>query len=490
MTTGFSDNVENLVLLGSTYGTGNALANVMVGSRGSSNTLSGAGGNDTLSGGIGNDTLDGGTGTDTVDYWTATQRVIVDLAGSGTNAIGDGTDTLISIENLEGSAFDDRLFGNADDNLILGRGGDDAIYGRAGADLLFGGAGNDVLDGGADNDRLEGDGGNDTLAGGSGNDILDGGAGSDTVDYWSAGTGLVVDLSASGANATGEGTDTLIGIENLLGSRFADLLSGNSDTNVVLAWDGDDIVRGLGGSDLLFGEAGNDTLDGGSDNDRLEGGEGNDILMGGSGDDTLNGGAGRDTVDYWTATQRVIVDLAGSGTNALGEGTDTLFDIENLEGSRFDDRLWGTAGTNLILGRSGDDALFGRAGADVLFGGSGHDTIEGGADADRLEGGAGNDVFAYLAWSDSTAGARDRIDDFGLGDKIDLSAIDANAATPSNDAFTYLGNAAFSNVAGQLRVYQSASSWIAEGDVNGDGMVDLVIEITSDHALTGSSFFL
>lgn len=340
-------------------------------------------GNDVLLGGEGDDILDGGSGSDTVDYWSATQRVIVDLAGSGTNALGEGLDTLIEVENIEGSAFGDRLFGDAARNLLLGRSGDDALFGRGGADLLFGGAGNDTLDGGADNDRMEGGDGNDVLTGGAGDDMLDGGAGVDTVDYWSASQRVVADLAGSGTNALGEGADTLVGIENLEGSSFNDRFFGDGSSNVFLGRGGDDVMHGRDGADLLLGGGGNDELDGGADNDRLEGGSGNDILVGGTGDDILDGGDGVDTVDYWTATQRVVVDLAGSGSNALGQGVDTLIGVENLEGTKWHDRLFGDGANNLFVGRAGDDTIYGRGGTDVLLGGAGNDLLYGDEGNDR-----------------------------------------------------------------------------------------------------------
>jgi Ca2+-binding RTX toxin-like protein len=406
--------------------------------------LYGDDGNDSLSGGSGDDILNGGAGTDTANFWSATARVIVDLAGSGTNAIGEGTDTLISIENVEGTRFDDRLFGDGAANVILGRAGDDTIVGRAGADVLFGSDGNDALDGGADSDRLEGGAGNDTLVGGTGDDILDGGTGIDTVDYWSAQHGLSVDLAASGSNATGEGSDTIIGVENVEASGFDDWVSGNGDANLILARSGDDTIFGQGGADTLFGGSGNDYLSGGDGDDRLEGEAGADILAGGSGNDILNGGDGIDTVDYWSAQLGLTIDLAIAGPNATGEGADTLIGIENVEASAFNDTVSGDDNNNVILARAGDDIVFGHGGDDLLFGGNGNDQLDGGAGADRLEGAAGNDVLVGGSGNDILDGG-DGVDtvDFWLADghvSIDLASGTATSLATGNDVLIGIEN--------------------------------------------------
>jgi len=69
--------------------------------------------------------------------------------------------------------------------------------------------------------------------------------------------------------------------------------------------------------------------------------------------------------------------------------------------------------------------------------------------------------------------------DFNTGDHLDLSAIDASTAHSGNDAFAFIGEAAFSNVAGELRVVGSGSDWVIEGDVDGDGIADISIAVTT-----------
>ncbi|MBD9484678.1 retention module-containing protein [Pseudomonas sp. PDM14] len=125
---------------------------------------------------------------------------------------------------------------------------------------LSGGSGNDVLIGGAGNDTLNGGNGDDLLVGGAGNDTLNGGAGIDTASYVDATSGVTVSLAISGAqNTLGAGNDTLTGIENLIGSRFDDVLIGNSGSNTLSGNGGNDTLTGGGGADTfkwLAGETG------------------------------------------------------------------------------------------------------------------------------------------------------------------------------------------------------------------------------------------
>ncbi|GJE27980.1 DUF642 domain-containing protein [Methylobacterium organophilum] len=435
----------------------------LVGSGGASGSLlKGETGNDTLVSGAGNDTLDGGVGTDTADYSASTAAVTVSLgAGTASGGYAQG-DTLTLIENLVGSAYADTLTGDATANLLSGGTGNDTLAGGAGADTLDGGAGTDTatyaasstgvtvnlatnlnsggdaagdvllnvedLTGSSFADRLTGDShanflsggaGNDTLAGGSGADTLDGGAGTDIADYSASATAVTVSLAAgtgSGGDAAG---DTLMSIEGVIGSAFADTLVAAAAGSALRGGDGNDTLKGGAGTDTLDGGAGIDTADyaassaaitvnlatginvgGDADGDTildvenvvgsayddsligdgnanlLSGGAGNDTLIGGGGADTLDGGAGTDTADYAASGLAVSVNLStgmGSGGNADG---DVLVSIENIVGSTYADVLTGDANANLLKGGAGDDTLAGLGGADTLDGGTGSNTAD------------------------------------------------------------------------------------------------------------------
>ncbi|MEO1091170.1 MAG: M10 family metallopeptidase C-terminal domain-containing protein [Pseudomonadota bacterium] len=331
------------------------------------------------------DFLDGGGGQDAASYVHAPSRVVVDLV-AGTASGGDGADWLRAIEDVHGSAYDDRLIGN---------GGGNALYGRRGDDYLLGNAGDDHLDGGED---------------------------SDVVSYANATSGMIVDLLA-GTAVGGDGQDTLVSIEHVFGSDHRDIIGGTTGSNTILGYDGGDILfagtyRDDDGNtdwftNVLNGGGGNDVLYGADGNDRLLGGAGGDRLVGNAGSDTLDGGEDVDTVDYTHAEAGVTVDL-DAGTASGGDGTDRLVSIERVYGSAFDDRLVGDDGDNLLNGRDGYDTLIGGDGADTLhagfdtdgsllvagdetdYGGDGDvasNRLHGSNGSDYVRGGDGNDIM-------------------------------------------------------------------------------------------------
>jgi Ca2+-binding RTX toxin-like protein len=361
------------------------------------------------------------------------------------------------------------------DNIVSGTDGKDALFGTAGADELYGGGGNDdltgrggddILSGGSGHNHLWGNLGNDTFLGGSGTDAFAGGGGIDTVLYEQSPAGVTVNLAThigSGGDAAG---DTFYSIENVVGSAHDDTLVGNAAGNH---------LDGGQGNDALSGGQGNDTLDGGDGNDMIWGNSGNDTLSGGPGADVLSGGTGVDTADYSTSASGVTVNLAlgtGSGGDAQG---DKLSSIENVTGSAFNDQLTGSNGANQLSGGAGNDTLNGGGGNDHLIGGDGNDILIGGRGQDVLTGGAGADTFTFRDFHDSMPGHADQITDFShaQGDRIDLSGIDANAHATGNQAFTYIGSAAFTDVAGQLHY----ADHMLEGDTNGDGKADIQIHV-------------
>ncbi|SEL68569.1 calcium-binding protein [Xaviernesmea oryzae] len=206
-------------------GTGNADA--LSGMEGR-DRLEGGAGNDRLTGGAGADQLIGGTGSDTASYATAASGLIADLTKSANNTGDAAGDSFDSIENLEGSAFADRLTGSAEKNILTGGAGDDTLFGLAGNDSLYGGDGNDSLDGGAGNDRIFGELGKDILTGGAGKDIFffktigdstATAAGRDTITDFSGKGGDKIHLAFIDADTTRAGNQAFdfIGTKNFTG---------------------------------------------------------------------------------------------------------------------------------------------------------------------------------------------------------------------------------------------------------------------------------
>ncbi|WP_454563198.1 retention module-containing protein [Pseudomonas sp. AIG] len=169
-----------------------------------------------------------------------------------------------------------------DGHTLTGTSGDDVLVAGTGDNILNGGDGNDVLTAGSGNNELHGGAGNDLLYSGPGNDLLDGGTGIDTASYAHATAGVTVNLGLLGAqNTIGAGTDTLTGIENLVGSNFNDTLTGDNNNNVINGGLGNDILNGGGGDDLLIGGMGNNTMTGGAGADTfqwLKGNSGHDLI--------------------------------------------------------------------------------------------------------------------------------------------------------------------------------------------------------------------
>ena len=205
--------------------------------------LNGGDGDDVLGGDDGDDILQGGAGDDKLYGWYGTDHIYG----------GAGRDLLL------GDWGDDTLDGGADDDTLFGYEGNDTLHGGAGNDTMVGDAGNDAIDAGDGNNSLWGGAGDDTLEGGVGSDTIDGGAGTDIASYASARSRIEVDLSIlEDQNTRGAGTDTLISIENVVGSNFDDVLAGNAGANLLNGGDGDDLLKGDGGADVLAGGAGAD----------------------------------------------------------------------------------------------------------------------------------------------------------------------------------------------------------------------------------------
>ncbi|MGZ9738101.1 beta strand repeat-containing protein [Pseudomonas sp. GNP012] len=353
--------------------------------------------NNTLYAGVGNNVLDGSTGIDSASYLYATSAVTVSLAVTTAQTTGgSGADTLIAIENLTGSNYNDTLTGNAAANLLSGGAGNDTLNGGAGNDVFDGGTGLDRMTGGDGSDAyhvdnagdvvietnatastggsdtiysylsaytlganvengsilatgvaaLTGNSLNNTLYAGAGNNVLNGGIGTDTLSYAFATAAVTVNLGLTTAQATGgSGTDTLLNFENLTGSNYNDKLTGNAAAN---------------------------TLNGGVGNDTLDGMAGNDVLEGGAGLDRMTGGDGAD-IYYVDNTGDVVIET--NATASIG-GSDTVFSslsAYTLGANVESGRLLAT-GVASLTGNSLNNTLYAGAGNNVLNGSTGVDT--------------------------------------------------------------------------------------------------------------------
>jgi Ca2+-binding RTX toxin-like protein len=402
--------------------------------RGGNDVVCGGTGNDMFAAepsGDGSDWVSGGAGVDTVSYAARAAAVRVDLDGvADDGAVGEKDNALADVENITGGSAADTLIGNAGANtltegagngLLIGGDGNDMLLGGPGADRLNGlagdldllvpGSGDDVVDGGIGTldmvlfldsphpvtaslktGKASGDGSdtitgseglfgsakNDDLTGAVGLTLLMGWTGDDVLRGGGIGTQTLAGFMLSGSpvhvatgTATGEGTDTLVGIAGVVGTPFDDSYLGTAGADLFLGGAGADTADGAGGADILVGEDGRDVL---------IGADGRDTLLGGPGADRLEGGSGEDTASFALAPSGVTADLT---TGVATEGaTDTLVSIENLNGSPYADILSGDDRANRIVAGEGNDAVSTRGGDDYVDAGAGTDSVDGGAGTD------------------------------------------------------------------------------------------------------------
>lgn len=464
--------------------------------------LDGHDGHDYISGGVGVDTIIGGIGDDKIEagrdndiVWAGNGNDNID-AGEGSDFVsaGAGNDTVHGkegddeingnegIDTIFGDAGNDHLDGGDDDDRISGGAGDDTLIGGAGHDTIYGGDHDDVIHGNEGDDVLYGDEGDDVLFGNHGLDLLNGGDGKDTADY-SAGSAVTVDLqngAVSGGFAEG---DTLISIENVIGSDSSD----SADR------------------DYLYGDA---------EDNHLQGMAGNDILEGGAGADIIDGGAGWDYARYTRSSTGVTVNLF-SGINTDGDAAgDTLIGIEAVVGSSHNDSITGGNSNDHLRGEAGNDVLSGGAGSDQLFGGEGDDTFvyvqgrdsinEQGTGIDRVEFDASwniddviidGNVLAFesnvnqITFNDITL-----IEAFAFDGHADMTLVQLQAYLDALAA-NHVGTSAvesFDGAGGSDTVDYSASldgvrvdlqnGSIAEGDAEGDTLISIENIIGSDNS--------
>ena len=411
-------------------------------------------GNDVFKMSGGNDILNGEFGFDRVNYTAATLGpILVDLAngivtkyGNTAKTVVAGTDTLRSVEFVTGTKFADTFVatnfssstqnsgslvtGNTDgsSNEFEGRDGNDLIFGNGNTRVSYlhatGGVTVDLQAGIADGNasvghdtftsvnRVRGSEFADTVLGGDpvngesfegrgGDDTINGRGGFDRSTYLLEDHAVSVHLAAGKVvGGVNTGTDTLISVEAVSGTDFADVFNAGVDNDPVY------------GSAVAYGVAGAANVGSLGTFNEFEGAGGDDQII----------GNGNTRVAFYNATSGVVVDLAAGTSIGASTGTDTMSGVNAARGSEFNDILLGNGGGNTLEGRGGNDVLDGRGGNDIL------------------NGGTGSDIFAFGSGADG-------IGDFnrGEGDRIDLRAfagitgignLTFTAGTVTNNVFT------------------------------------------------------
>ncbi len=420
-------------------------------------TIMGGAGNDIINGRGGNDTMIGGNGSDLYAVDSVLDQVIEtnpDLLIGGSDQVNSWVNYTLgaNVERLQLTGLAVSGTGNSLANVIVGHEIDNILDGRAG------------------NDKLNGRAGNDTMIGGDGSDLFFVDSVLDVVVETNA------DLTAGGNDKVLTSVSYTLGdnVELLALTTGAGNIggTGNALNNVITGNAGDNTIDGGAGNDTLYGMAGADTMIGGDGNDLyyveslldtvIE--TNADIATGGS-DQVVS------SVNFTLGANLEKLSLTGNGnTTATGNGSDNL--------------LVGNSGSNVVSGLGGNDNLHGLGGDDFIIGGAGRDTFHGGAGADTL-------VFNDYSDSGVTGLDRDVIMNFEVGiDKIDLSGLDALIGTGEDDAFTFIGNAAFSGALGELRVFNFVGGTMVEANVTGGIAADFHIRLAPTVALTQADFVL
>lgn len=356
-----------------------------------------------------------GVNGDILDARALTSGITADLVSHSLNATGTGVIGIQSFETVYGTGFADTLIGDASNNTFVAGAGADTLTGGGGADTLSGQDGNDLF--------------NDD--GNSGSDVYDGGVGTDTVDYSASGFSGTLHLGATNTFDLGSDTDSLAFIEVVKGS-----LSGTSDTvdgstlvNSALIADlaagtiqtGVSYVSGVANFENIIGTGFADRLSGDAGSNSLSGNGGNDTLNGRGGDDILNGGAGNDTYVFGDSFgSDNLTDTAGSNVlDFSGLSTSLNFNYAWLtEASTVDSMVTWNAGAlfgTIYAGQAGD-VLIGSNLDETFFGNGGNDTINAAFGADQVFGGDGDDLFI-----ESSATGNDIYDGGAGNDTLDYS---------------------------------------------------------------------
>lgn len=309
------------------------------------------------------------------------------------------------------------------------------------------------------------------------------------------------------------------------GTNYADEIVGTSTADDIYGYGGNDLIYGNGGDDIIYGGAGNDDIFGGTGVNDLYGGTGADYFSmsargtGASDDFIADFEFDRDRVDVsaWGVSdisqlrellgtdangdanfnasyygENHFVTIAGVSAAQL-EARDFIFDTgaaRNITGTARADTLFGSRYNDTINGAGGNDYLLGGNGADRLLGGAGNDKLVGGMGRDTLNGGIGADTFIFNDAAESVGVGRDFITGFQAGiDNFDLAGIDANAIAAGNQAFRFIGTAAFTG-AGQLQYTWSGGDTYISGNTDADAAPEFEIRIQGQHTLYAGDFIL
>lgn len=461
----------------------------------SADTLVGNGGQDTLAGGDSFDRLIGGSGAIVDDfliddgvadrliggkdndlYFVGTGDVVVELAGDieGTrdemrSSIDMTIAANVEVLRLVGTAHLN-AYGNGVRNILIGNTGANQLIGYAGSDDLFGGDGNDRLAGGANVDSMVGGHGNDTYE----------------VDS-------ILDVVSEAAVT---GIDVIIATSSYRMKANTEKLWFSGTTNLD-GWGRDDAING----DEISGNGGNNNLRGLAGKDKLFGNGGRDFLDGGAGGDTMEGGIGNDTYIVDNSADRVVETIANPVTGGIDEVQASISytlaaNVENLLllgttasgfGNALGNTIRGNSAANVLYGLDGLDTIKGMTGADWIVGGKGGDDLYAGVDKDI-------DTFQFLTYQDSAAttaslGLMDWIFEFKRGnDRIDLSALDANANVTGNQIYKLDTNGDFK--AGEIKLVISGDHTIVLLNSDADSTSELAFMVRDLKALGASDFVL
>ena len=454
-------------------------SNVIVGSQ-SADLIFALGGDDLINAGLSEDVVFGGAGNDLINA-------------------GDGDDY------IDAGSGDDIVYAGLGNDVVRGGAGDDQIFGEAGNDEIFGDDGSDLLVGGDGEDQVFGGLGNDEFVAtvNDDDDFYDGGAGNDTLNVSGAQQAVAVDLHEGTANGEDIGNDTLQSIENVIGGSGDDEILGDQFDNVLQGGHGKDSVLGGAGHDEFIASVNDD-------------------------DDVYDGGSGTDTFNASGVQNDVEIDLQEGTATGDDIGFDKLSSIENVIGGDGNDTIVANDKINVFNGGEGDDTFvflkssllngFDPAGATEAPATNAPNIednhLEFGQplalqDEDHEEGNEisvssdntehDDDVMAFtnldFASDLSKQGYRwDKIDDFSVGDRIDLRKIDADEGREGHQEFDFKKAELEFTGSGQIKLEfrledDDRKYTFVVGNFDDDLDADFVLEVIGQSFLTIENFY-